>query len=76
MNKKIKKAIIMMLIIIITLLNFGCLNGILAKSLLQPKRHPITKNPEDYQMNYQNIEFKSIDGVKLKGWLISGALIN
>jgi pimeloyl-ACP methyl ester carboxylesterase len=45
----------------------------LANSLLIPKRHPIKKNPGDYGMEYEDIGFKSLDGVNLRGWYIPGA---
>lgn len=48
------------------------ISNFLAKSLVQPKRQPTKKKPSDYGMDYEDIEFKSLDGVKLKGWLIRG----
>lgn len=45
---------------------------ILANSLLHPRRQPLIKNPADYGMKYEDVEFLSPDGLKLKGWLIPG----
>lgn len=50
------------------------ISSILTKALLRPKRQPLVKNPEDYGMKYENIEFSSSDGLKLKGWFIPGKL--
>ena len=33
-------------------------------------RQQILKNPADYGLIYQNIEFSSSDGINLKGWWI------
>jgi alpha-beta hydrolase superfamily lysophospholipase len=35
-------------------------------------RQPVPKNPKDYGMDFEPIEFTSEDGVRLKGWLIPG----
>ena len=44
----------------------------LAKALIKPARRPIVKNPSDYGMEYQDIDFKSKDGTGLKAWYIPG----
>lgn len=44
----------------------------LAKALMYPARKPIIKNPSDYGMEYQDIDFKSKDGTDLKAWYIPG----
>jgi pimeloyl-ACP methyl ester carboxylesterase len=43
-----------------------------AKSLVYPNRQPVLKNPADYGMKYQDIEFKTPDNILLKGWFIPG----
>ena len=35
-------------------------------------RQPIVKTPKEYGMKYEDIEFKSTDGLTLKGWFIPG----
>ena len=40
----------------------------LAENFLKPTRHPLTKKPSDYGMEYEDVEFSSRDGVKLKAW--------
>ncbi len=49
------------------------MSAYLARSLLIPKRHPLKKNPGDYGLKYEEISFKSIDGILLKGWYIQGS---
>lgn len=44
----------------------------LAKALIQPNRRPLVKNPSDYGMEYQDIDFKSKDSTNLKAWYIPG----
>lgn len=48
------------------------LTNILAKAAIVPPRKPLVKNPEDYGMEYESIDFKSRDGVNLKAWYIPG----
>jgi pimeloyl-ACP methyl ester carboxylesterase len=44
----------------------------ISRTLLHLDRQPVPKTPRDYGMDFQNIEFKAADGVKIKGWLIPG----
>ncbi len=46
------------------------LSSFFAKSLLGPKRQPLVKNPKDYGMDFEEVAFKSEDGLNLKGWYI------
>ena len=43
-------------------------------SIIHLNRQPVPKNPGDYGMNFENVEFKASDGVNIKGWLIPGSL--
>jgi uncharacterized protein len=38
--------------------------------ILHPHRQPIVRTPEEYGLAYEDVEFKSTDGLKLKGWFI------
>lgn len=38
--------------------------------ILHPPRRPVTLTPADYGMSYEEVTFESLDGLKLKGWLI------
>jgi hypothetical protein len=40
--------------------------------LLNPPRQPITRTPGEYGLHYEDVEFKSTDGINLKGWFIPG----
>jgi len=42
----------------------------LANSLLYPNRQPLVKNPSNYEMEYEDIEFYSPDSVLINGWYI------
>ena len=48
----------------------------LSGTILFLNRQPVPKNPKDYGMGYENVEFMASDGVVLKGWLISGSMEN
>lgn len=48
------------------------ISAMLTKSLICPKRQPLVKNPNDYGMEYKDVEFLSADGLTIKGWLIPG----
>ena len=64
-----------MLIVIIVLvlaLTYFILTYFIADSIIHMNRQPVPKNPGDYGMNFENIEFKASDGVNIKGWLIPG----
>ena len=66
-----------MLIVIIVLvlaLTYFILTYFIADSIIHMNRQPVPKNPGDYGMNFENIEFKASDGVNIKGWLIPGNL--
>lgn len=47
---------------------------LLARMLLLPKRQPLVKDPGDYGMVFEDVEFSSSDGVRLKAWLVRGRL--
>ena len=42
----------------------------LSRTIIYLDRQPVPKNPKDYGMDFQNIEFRAEDNVNLKGWLI------
>ena len=58
------------LIIIILLIFFTAYY--FSNSILYPHRQPISSNPLEYGMKYEDIEFPSTDGLKIRGWLIPG----
>jgi hypothetical protein len=55
------------------MLLYICIGYIVAYSALHQNRQPVPKNPGDYGLNFENIEFKTSDEVNIKGWLIPGS---
>jgi len=46
----------------------------IAGTIIHLNRQPVPKNPKNYGMDFEDIEFKTSDGVDIKGWLIPGSL--
>jgi hypothetical protein len=46
----------------------------LSGTILFLNRQPVLKNPKDYELDFEDVEFKTSDGVRIKGWLIPGSL--
>jgi dienelactone hydrolase len=44
-----------------------------SRTIIHLDRQPVPKTPGDYGMNFQNVEFKAADEVKIKGWLVPNA---
>jgi uncharacterized protein len=65
--------IIVFIIVVLALLYLG-LCYIIARFIIHQNRQPVPKNPGDYGLNFENIEFKTSDNVNIKGWLIPGTL--
>jgi pimeloyl-ACP methyl ester carboxylesterase len=42
----------------------------ISRTVIYLDRQPVPKTPKDYDMDFESIEFKATDGVKIKGWLI------
>jgi len=40
--------------------------------MIKPGKAPVFETPEKYGLDYENVVFKSKDGVELSGWLIKG----
>ncbi|MEM9276068.1 MAG: alpha/beta hydrolase [Cyanobacteria bacterium P01_F01_bin.143] len=43
-----------------------------ADMMIAPGKSPVFNNPQDFGLDYEDVTFKSSDGVKLSGWLIKG----
>ncbi|MFC1662884.1 alpha/beta hydrolase [Patescibacteria group bacterium] len=56
---------------IVLLLFFSAL--VYSRQLVRSHRQPIIRTPKDYRLKYEEVEFKSTDGIKIKGWFIPGA---
>lgn len=46
----------------------------ISRTTIHLDRQPVPKTPRDYGMDFQSIEFKTADGVKISGWLIPSVL--
>jgi fermentation-respiration switch protein FrsA (DUF1100 family) len=64
---KIAGLVLLLFAILITLFSLY-----LSYMVTHPFRIPILQTPSNYGMSYENVEFESTDGVKLKGWFIPG----
>ncbi len=62
---------IIIAIVIIALLYLG-ISYIFSVFLVHSHRQPIVRGPREYGMTYEDIQFKSSDGLTLKGWFIPG----
>ena len=41
-----------------------------SRIILYSRRQPITRTPADHGLEYEDVEFRSVDGLLLKGWFI------
>ena len=46
--------------------------GFLSNMIVKGGIAPVFDNPKDYGLDYEDVQFKTADGVNLKGWLIKG----
>lgn len=63
-------AIIVLVILLIYLLVCYFISG----TIIHLNRQPVPRNPGDYGMDFEHVEFLTTDGVNIKGWLIPGKL--
>lgn len=40
--------------------------------MIQPGKSPVFETPKKYNLNYEDVTFKTSDGVTLSGWLVKG----
>jgi uncharacterized protein len=66
--------IIVLSVIAFLILVYLFISYFIAGTIIHLNRQPVPKNPKDYGMDYENIEYKASDGVKIKSWLIPGSL--
>jgi uncharacterized protein len=66
-------AIIVILVVLFLALVYFSLSYFIAGSIIHLNRQPVPKNPGDYGMDFENVQFKTSDGVNIKGWLIKGS---
>jgi pimeloyl-ACP methyl ester carboxylesterase len=58
--------LLLILLIVIVLVISIVFSGI----VLHSRRQPIVKTPQAYGMPYEDVEFRSVDGLTIKGWFI------
>ena len=58
------------LLLSVLLLAFLALGYWISSLLLYARRQPLTRTPEDYDLTYEDVAFRSKDGLALKGWWI------
>ena len=63
--------IVIALIVLAALYLISCY--FIAGTIIHLNRQPVPKNPKDYGMDFENVEYKATDGVTLRGWLIPGS---
>jgi predicted alpha/beta hydrolase len=66
--------IIVVIVIAALALVYLLLGYVISGTIIHLNRQPVPKNPKDYGLDFENIDFKSADGVNIKGWLIPGTL--
>jgi uncharacterized protein len=66
-------ALIVILVILAAALLYLFLAWFVAGSIIHLNRQPVPKNPGDYGLDFEDIQFKAADGVNIKGWLIRGS---
>ena len=64
--------LIILFIVLVLALIYFILGYFIADFIIHMNRQPVPKYPLDNGMNFENIEFKTFDGVNIKGWLIPG----
>lgn len=48
------------------------LSTMMSNMMIKPYQSPIFDNPENYDLDYEDVTFKTSDNVTLSGWLIKG----
>jgi uncharacterized protein len=67
-------ALIVVIVVLALILIYFLLGYFLAGTIIHLNRQPVPKNPRDYGLDFENVEFRTSDGVDIKGWLIPGKL--
>jgi pimeloyl-ACP methyl ester carboxylesterase len=67
-------ALIAVIAVLALVLIYFLLGYFVAGTIIHLNRQPVPKNPRDYGLDFENIEFRTADGVNIKGWLIPGHL--
>ena len=44
----------------------------LSDMMIKPGKSPVFETPSDYNMEFENVTFKTADNVTISGWLVKG----
>ncbi len=66
--------LLIVIVILAIVLIYLSTSYFIAGTIIHLNRQPVPSNPGDYGMDYEDIEFSTSDGVRIKGWLIPGFL--
>ncbi len=66
--------VIALIVIFSLALVYFFLSYFLSGLIIHLDRQPVPKNPKHYGLDFENREYKTADGVNIKGWLIPGSL--
>ena len=66
--------VIQVLILVVLLVGaiYVAMCYIFAWMTLNPSRQPVAVSPADYGLDYEEVEFDSLEGIRLRGWFIPG----
>ncbi|MCX6000034.1 MAG: hypothetical protein NTU41_10740, partial [Chloroflexi bacterium] len=65
--------LLIVIVVVAVALIYLLLSYYLAGTIIHLNRQPVPRNPGHYGMGFEDIEFRTSDGVNIKGWLISGS---
>ncbi|MDD1770180.1 MAG: alpha/beta fold hydrolase [Methanomassiliicoccales archaeon] len=59
-------------VVIVIVLAYLALCYVLSRTILHLDRQPVPRTPKDYGMDFERADFRTEDGVEIKGWSIPG----
>jgi dipeptidyl aminopeptidase/acylaminoacyl peptidase len=62
----------LLVLIVVGVLGILGFSRVAASLFIYPNRQPMTKNPGDYGLEYEDVSIETDDGVTLSGWLMMG----
>jgi len=65
-------ATVLILIVLFLAAVYAAVCYIFAQMTLNPSRQPVAASPADYGLEYEEVEFNSLDGLRLRGWFVPG----
>jgi dienelactone hydrolase len=65
--------LIIIIIVIALALIYLLVSYYISGTIIHLNRQPVPRNPGDYGMDFEDVEFETSDGVNIRGWLIPGS---